>query len=120
MAKTLLHFKAKLKPLGFQTPYPHFSRYVEEAAIILNIKEAVLDDGNIKMPLSNALGYMKDTAWKIRQRCLVLDRNQTSEGYAQKWCDRKGYSKLQSVDGRWWAIPPSGVMPECIESALAF
>lgn len=118
MARTLLHFKAKLRPLGSAMPYPHFSRYIEEAANILKIKEAVFEDGDVKVPLSDALQRITETAWRMRQRCLILQRHQSLEGYAKAWCDRNGYTHLERADGEWWAIPPGAEIPTPIESAL--
>jgi|GEM_PF-5589146 len=36
----------------------------------------------------------------------------------EKWCKLKGYTELQYVDGSWWAIPPGGFIPICLNSII--
>ena len=111
-------FKSKLRPMHCKEPRPCFAQYVEEAARLLKIKEAVIDDGSQKLSLAEALEYISDTSWKLRQRCLCLENNLSSIDYAKKWCDRNGYSDLQRPEGYFWAIPPGQFRPICIESSL--
>jgi hypothetical protein len=118
MSKTLLYFKSKLRPLQWQDSRPQFHSYIQEAAKLLKVKGGVIDDSNTKMPLEEAISFIKETAWKLRQRCLILEHNLSPEEYAQQWCDRNGYTHLQTVDGFWWAIPPNSVIPLSIESLL--
>lgn len=47
-----------------------------------------------------------------------MSNNFPSRETAQKWCDRHQYTDLQLVDNHWWAIPPNGVIPVCIQAEL--
>lgn len=116
MAQTLKYFKAKLLPMRWEKdPSPQFHEYVEVAVKLLKIKEAVLEDGCSKMPVTKAIKYIAEMAWKLRQRCQIMDGNLSTEEYAKKWCDRHNYSDLQMRDGFWMATPPNGTKLELCE-----
>jgi hypothetical protein len=117
MARTLSYFNSKLKPMQWREPQPRFSQYVKEAAELFKIEEAVLNDSEPKISLEDALNYIENVLWKMRQRCLILENNLSVEEYVRRWCDRHEYTQLQKLDG-WWAVPPNQLVPICIDRFL--